>query len=86
MMNKSDFMNPRSRFYGEFTPQNLMFDANLQEFAHRVSIVTALTTGGKLMPEEAYSQIKKLWHELKNSKRELGIGKKPTEGTQGMEN
>ncbi|CAN1210783.1 Isopropylmalate/homocitrate/citramalate synthase [Tumidithrix helvetica PCC 7403] len=85
-MNKSDFISPRSRFYGEFTPQNLVFDANLQEFAHRVSIVTALTTGGKLMPEEAYSQIKKLWHELKSSKKQLGIGTKPTEGTQEMKN
>lgn len=86
MNNKYDVLCPHSRYYGEFTPQNLLFDSNLQEFSNRVGIVTALATGGKLMPNEAYDQIKSLWHKLKASKKQLGIGKTATEGDRGMEN
>ena len=28
-----NFLYPRSRYRGQFTPQNLVFDANLQELA-----------------------------------------------------
>jgi hypothetical protein len=73
----SDFINPRARFYGEFTPQNLVFDANLQEFSNAVSIITALQTGGKLLPEEAFRQIQELWQKLKASKQQLEIGSDP---------
>jgi hypothetical protein len=73
----TDFINPRARFYGEFTPQNLVFDANLQEFSNAVSIITALQTGGKLLPEEAFRQIQELWYKLKASKQQLEIGSHP---------
>ena len=73
---KENFLYPRSRYYGEFSPQNLVFNANLQEFAHRVTLLCGLETGGKLTSEEAYEQIKSLWIELKKSKEELGIGDK----------
>ena len=36
--NKEAFLYPRSKYYGEFTPENLVFDANLQEFAQRTLI------------------------------------------------
>ena len=52
---------PRSRYYGEFSPENLMFNANLQQFARQVSYICNLQTGGKLTPEESYQQIKVLW-------------------------
>ncbi|WP_019500606.1 hypothetical protein [Pseudanabaena sp. PCC 6802] len=68
---KEEFLNPTSRYQGEFTPENLVFDANLQEFANRISIICALENGGKLPPGEAYEQIKKLWKELKASKQNL---------------
>ena len=68
---KEDFLMPRSRYHGEFTPQNLAFNANLQEFAQRVSIICNLETGGKISSEEAYKDIKKLWKDLKASKKNL---------------
>lgn len=64
---------PRSRYYGEFSPQNLTFNANLQEFAHRVSYISSLNTGGKLSPEDAYQQIQGLYQQLKRSKQSLGL-------------
>ncbi|MEB3288754.1 MAG: hypothetical protein VKI82_02495 [Leptolyngbya sp.] len=63
----------RSPYYGELSPQNLTFNANLQEFANRVSYISCLNTGGKLSPEEAYQQIKGLYDQLKRSKRGLGL-------------
>lgn len=66
-----EFLMPRSKYQGEFTPQNLAFNANLQEFAHRVSLICGLETGGKVSTKEAYEDIKKLWKELKASKKNL---------------
>ncbi|MDJ0518055.1 MAG: hypothetical protein QNJ74_18000 [Trichodesmium sp. MO_231.B1] len=71
---KDDFLYPRSRYHGDFTPENLVFNANLQEFAQQVSIICGLETGGKISPEEAYFKIKDLWKQLKKSKKNLGIG------------
>lgn len=68
---KDNFLMPRSKYQGEFTPQNLAFNANLQEFAQRVSIVCNLETGGKISSEDAYKEIKKLWKDLKASKKNL---------------
>ncbi|MEL6489066.1 MAG: hypothetical protein AAFQ95_03805 [Cyanobacteria bacterium J06621_3] len=65
------FTMPRHRYHGEFTPQNLAFNANLQEFAQRVSLICGLETGGKVSSSEAYDDIKKLWKELKASKKNL---------------
>jgi isopropylmalate/homocitrate/citramalate synthase len=74
MTNKADFLNPRSRYYGQVKPENLVFNANLQEFANRVTIICGLETNGKMTPEESYKEIKSLWKQLKRSKKELGIG------------
>ncbi|MEM9151661.1 MAG: hypothetical protein AAGB19_14565, partial [Cyanobacteria bacterium P01_F01_bin.3] len=62
---------------GEFTPQNLAFNANLQEFAQRVSLICGLETGGKVSSTDAYNDIKKLWKELKASKKNLLKKQKP---------
>ncbi len=67
------FLFPHSHYRGEFTPQNLAFNANLQEFAQRVSFLCALETNGKVTPAEAYKQIKQLYKQLKSSKKGLGI-------------
>jgi glutathione peroxidase-family protein len=72
--NRYDFLNPRSRYYGDVHPENLVFNANLQEFTQRVSVIVNLETAGKLTSEEAYKQIKALWKQLKSSKKQLGIG------------
>ncbi len=68
---KENFFFPRARYYGDFTPQQLAFNANLQEFAQRVAFICSLETGGKLPSLDAYQQIKGLWKDLKRSKGEL---------------
>ncbi len=68
---KEAFLDPRGKYYGEFTPENLVFDANLQEFAQRISYLCSLENNGKISPEDAYNQIKSLWKQLKQSKKEL---------------
>ncbi|MFZ4556986.1 MAG: DUF7219 family protein [Pseudanabaena sp.] len=65
------FLFPKSRYYGKFSPENLLFNANLQEFSHRVSIICALETGGKISAQEAFLQIAELWHQLEESKQNL---------------
>jgi isopropylmalate/homocitrate/citramalate synthase len=77
MADPSEFLNPRSRYYGQVKPENLVFNANLQEFANRVSLICSLETNGKLTPEESYKQIKSMFKQLKQSKKQLGIGHKP---------
>ncbi|WP_017303552.1 DUF7219 family protein [Spirulina subsalsa] len=72
--NKQQFLYPRSSYHGKFTPERLVFNANLQEFAQRVNFICNLETAGKISTEEAYQRIKDLWKELRQSKRELGIG------------
>lgn len=68
---KNSFFYPRSRYWGEFSPQNLAFNSNLQEFAQRVSFICNLETAGKLSAQEAYREIRVLWKELKASKKNL---------------
>ncbi|MEC4818442.1 MAG: hypothetical protein SAK29_35010 [Scytonema sp. PMC 1069.18] len=74
---KDNFLHPRGRYYGQIKPENLVFNANLQEFAQKISYIANLETAGKISPEQAYDRIKELWKQLKNSKEELGIGKEP---------
>lgn len=76
-MDRSEFLYPRGSYRGTVKPENLVFNANLQEFANRVSLISGLQTNGKLTPEESFDQIKSLWKQLKRSKRELGIGQNP---------
>jgi hypothetical protein len=71
----NEFLSPRSRYYGNFSPKNLAFNANLQEFALRVNTVCNLETGGKITPDEAYQEIRKLWQQLDASYEELGISR-----------
>ncbi len=78
------FLYPRAHYYGDVKPQNLVFNANLQEFAQRVSLIANLETSGKLSPEESYKQVKALWKQLKTSKKQLGIGQEPFGDEQGV--
>ncbi|MCL2932419.1 MAG: hypothetical protein MGG11_09150 [Trichodesmium sp. MAG_R03] len=68
-----DFLYPRSPYHGDFTLENLLFNANLQEFAQRTSLICGLETGGKISSEEAYEKLKELWQNLKQSKKNLNI-------------
>ncbi len=82
MSERDEFLYPRSHYRGEFTPENLAFNANLQEFAQRASYICALETNGKISTEEAYQQIKSLWKQLKKSKKQLGIGNEQNDNNQ----
>ena len=48
-----DFIYPHSHYRGQVKPENLLFNANLQEFAQRVMVITSLETAGKITPEES---------------------------------
>jgi hypothetical protein len=71
------FLYHNSRYNGQFKPENLVFNANLQEFTQKISYICSLETAGKLTPEESYRQIKSLWKDLKRSKKQLKIGQQP---------
>jgi hypothetical protein len=34
---KESFLYPRGRYYGQVKPENLVFNANLQEFAQKLA-------------------------------------------------
>ncbi|HYW19860.1 MAG TPA: hypothetical protein VE956_11220 [Nodularia sp. (in: cyanobacteria)] len=74
---KKNFIYPRSRYYGQFQAEHLIFNANLQEFAQRVGYISNFETSGKLTPEQAYKKIKVLWKQLKRSKKQLSISEQP---------
>lgn len=75
MTDSSNFLYHRCRYHGNNSPKNLAFNANLQEFSQKVSYICGLETNGKLSPEVAYQQIHFLWKNLKQSKKQLEIGK-----------
>jgi hypothetical protein len=72
--NKDRFLYTRNHYYGRVKPENIVFNANLQEFAQRVGYIVNLETGGKLAPEQAFNQIEELWDKLQSSKQGLMIG------------
>ena len=72
-MDKANFLYPRTKYYGDIKPENLVFNANLQEFAQRVGYLSCLETSGKISSLDAYEQIHQLWKQLKRSKKELNI-------------
>ncbi|MEB3278785.1 MAG: hypothetical protein VKK42_07650 [Lyngbya sp.] len=86
-MNERDkFLYPQSRYRGEFTPENLVFNSNIQEFAHKINYICGLETNGKITPEEAYYRIKELWKQLKASKKNLNIGNEDFDDQDGNSN
>ncbi len=69
----NNFLYPYRRYRGAVKPENLVFDANLQEFSQRVSFICNLENNGKLTPEDAFQQLQQLWLSLDQSRRHLGI-------------
>lgn len=67
---KESFLYPLGNYHGEFSPQNLAFNSNLQQFA-QVMYLCNLEANGKMSPEDTYKEIKKFWKQLKHSKKEL---------------
>jgi len=70
-MEKEEFLYPKGLYHGDYSPQNMLFDNNLQEFSQKISIICALETNGKITPQEAYSKIKSMWKELRKSKKSI---------------
>jgi hypothetical protein len=68
---KNKFLYPSGKYYGEFKPENLAFNANLQEFAQRVSYLCGLESNGKISSQDAYEEIKSFWQQLKRSRQLL---------------
>lgn len=56
------------------TPEEIMFDNNLQEFTVKIEHICGLESNGKISQEEAYRRIRDLWKQLKRSKKNLSIG------------
>ena len=73
MSDKDNFLFPRHPYRGDFDPSAVIFDANLQEFAQKVTYLCTLENSGKLSQGQAYREIKNLWKMLRQSKRALGI-------------
>ena len=45
-----------------------MFHQNLESFADRVGLIVGLQSNGKMSQEQAYTEIRKIWKDLKVSK------------------
>lgn len=62
-------MEPHGSYRGDdWSPERLAFHQNLESFADRVGLIVGLQSNGKISQEEAYSRIKRLWKEIKQSK------------------
>lgn len=72
-VNQTSFLYPHTRFRGQFSPQNLIFNANFQEFAQKVNYLCALHTNGKCSTEQVYTELRHLWEQIEQSSDELGI-------------
>ncbi|MEL6381424.1 MAG: hypothetical protein AAFQ89_02920 [Cyanobacteria bacterium J06626_18] len=68
------FLYPHAPYHGPVKPEQLVFNANLQEFAQRVGYISGLHTGGKLSSDEAFAEVRQLWKTLKRSKKQLKVG------------
>jgi hypothetical protein len=62
----------------DWSPERLAFHQNLESFADRVGLIVGLQSNGKISQEQAYSQIKKLWKDIKQSKDVLLNAGRPT--------
>lgn len=75
MLTTSNFLYSHSHYYGDVKPENLVFNANLQEFAQRVTYISCLASNGKIPLEKAFQDLEMLWKQLEDSKEQLGVGK-----------
>lgn len=55
----------------DWTPERLAFHQNLEAFAERVGLIVGLQSNGKISQDQAYTEIRKIWKELKGSKSSL---------------
>ncbi|MGK7918740.1 MAG: hypothetical protein AB4080_01860 [Trichodesmium sp.] len=74
-MKKSDFIYPKSSYYGKGTPENIEFNKKLQDYSQKLSYISAFQTAGKISAIAAYKQAEKLWQELEQTKKQLDCKK-----------
>ena len=72
-MKLHQYLYPYASYQGAMKPQNLVFNANLQEFAQSIGYIANLETAGKISPQKAYKQVRELWEELEASYQGLEI-------------
>lgn len=60
--------------YQANSPEEILFNENLREFATRIGQVCSLESNGKISQAEAYLRIRNLWRTLKSSRKNLQIG------------
>jgi hypothetical protein len=77
MLVTSNFIYSHSRYYGDVKPENLVFNANLQEFAQKATYISCLASNGKIPLEKAFQDLEMLWKQLEYSKKQLGVGEHP---------
>jgi hypothetical protein len=53
------------------TAEEMIFEANMEEYVRKVEIILCLEQKGTYTPLEAYNKIKEIWKELKISKKNL---------------
>jgi hypothetical protein len=70
-MELNQYLYPHASYRGTIKPENLVFNANLQEFAQRIGYIANLETAGKISPREAYEQANALWESLEASYHQL---------------
>ncbi|HEY9667095.1 MAG TPA: hypothetical protein V6C91_09830 [Coleofasciculaceae cyanobacterium] len=71
MANRPEFFSHQSNDYNSFTPENIVFDANLREFTQRVNYICYLQKYRKLSPEEVCEEIRSFLQELERSKEPI---------------
>lgn len=77
MLNHFDWIAAKKPYLGEVKPENLVFNANLQEFSECVTQICYQANQEQLSSEQAFAEIKELWHQLKQSYHRLGVGQNP---------
>lgn len=55
----------------DWSPERLAFHQNLMTFAERVGLIVGLQSNGKMSQDEAFAEIRQIWNELKESKKNL---------------
>jgi hypothetical protein len=79
-VNKDIFVYHQHQYLGEFTPQNLVFNANLQEFSQTVCYICNLESAEILSSRECYEEMELLWQQLTQSFKSLGFDEKNPTG------
>ena len=65
-------MEGHSSYRGQnWSPERLLLHQNLETFAERVGLIVAMQGSGKISQDQAFSAIKTLWRDLKNSRQSI---------------